>query len=362
MASVPVDVGLLGATGIVGQQFIRQLESHPWFRLSALGASSRNAGRRYGDAVSWKLGSAQLPERVAALTISECRPEHFTGCRAIFSALDSSVAGDIELEFARAGFKIFSNARNWRYDDHVPIIVPYVNSEHVDVLSLQRIQKGFKSGGFIVTNANCSSTGLVVPLKALHMRYGLENVFVVTMQAVSGAGYPGVASLDILDNIFPFISGEEPKMELEPRKILGAVDINAKEHPFIYADFKLSAMCNRVAVADGHTECISVKLRNPPTSLADVVETLRSFTTAAQTLKLPSAPKNPMVVLEVDDRPQPRLDRDAGRGMVVSVGRVRKCNLFDVKFNIVSHNTVLGAAGGSILNAELVHAKGMLLA
>eukprot|EP00123_Amoebidium_parasiticum_P005807 comp16908_c0_seq1/m.15447 comp16908_c0_seq1/g.15447 ORF comp16908_c0_seq1/g.15447 comp16908_c0_seq1/m.15447 type:complete len:358 (-) comp16908_c0_seq1:292-1365(-) len=349
-----IKVGILGATGMVGQRFVQLLADHPWFEIAALGASERSAGSPYSVAAkAWKLDTP-IPEHVASIVVSECKGEHFKHCRVVFSGLDSSVAGEIESEMAKAGLGVFSNSRNHRYDQYVPLVVPTVNDVHLDIITQQRNAEGLTKG-FIVTNANCSSTGLCVPLKVLDDLFGLDLVMVTTMQAVSGAGYPGVPSIDIMGNVVPYISGEEEKMEMEPQKILGTFDNSG----FKNASFKISAHCNRVPVIDGHTECVSVKLRKPAT-VDEVKAGFKNYVSEAQRMNLPSAPKVCIAVPEQPDRPQPRLDRGLGGGFTVSVGRVREDPIFDIKFVMLSHNTIIGAAGGAIMNAELACAKGYL--
>lgn len=361
---------ILGCTGTVGQRFIQLLASHPWFEASCLAASPRTAGKSYVDACQWKLAQS-MPDYAKQMQIQQCTVEHVNkemkrrdpeGVAQnrpliAFSALDASVAGEIETAFAHAGYRVFSNARNHRMDADVPILIPHVNGAHLSLLRYQQSARGFTQGGFIVTNANCSSTGLVIALAPIQQQFGLEKVMVVTMQAISGAGYPGVSSLDILDNIVPHISGEEDKMECEPNKILGIIATDSKS--IQDATIRISAMCNRVPVIDGHMECVSIKTVKPATP-EDISQCLSAYQSEAQLLQLPSAPPR-CIELHLDaSRPQPRLDRDAGQGMTVSVGRVRACPLFDVKFALCSHNTVIGAAGGSIQNAELAHAKGFM--
>jgi len=348
---MPLLVGILGATGAVGQKFIQLLDGHPWFVVHALGAG-QSAGKIYKEGVSWKL-TTPIPEAVKFKPIFSCEPANFAGCHLIFSALDASVAGEIEMNFAKSGFPVFSNAKNHRYDRTVPILVPQANASHIDIIPAQKAEKQFPGNGYIITNANCSSTGLVVALKPLLDKFGLSKLLVFTMQAVSGAGYPGVASLDIVDNVIPFISGEEPKMEMEPQKILGSI----KENQFQPASFVVSAHCNRTCVIDGHTECVSIKFQKENVPVEEVIAALKNYMSEVQELKLPSAPPRPIQVLEEDNRPQPRLDRDLGRGFVVTVGRVRECPIFDVKLTLCSHNTVIGAAGGSIQCAELAVVK-----
>ncbi|KAI9002316.1 hypothetical protein BC832DRAFT_114500 [Gaertneriomyces semiglobifer] len=361
MVQQKIPVGILGATGTVGQRFIQLLEDHPYFYVSAVGASARSAGKSYAQAASrsWKQSSV-IPAEVASLTVQLCEPQNFKDCRVVFSGLDSDVAGDIETAFLKADFAVFSNAKNHRMDPIVPLVVPLVNTSHLDVLAHQRRVHGL-SKGFLVTNANCSTTGLVVPLKALQDAFGpLSRVAVTTMQAISGAGYPGVPSLDILGNVVPYISGEEEKLEIECAKILGVVNDQASGFA-MSNDMKVSASCNRVPVIDGHTESVMVEFaRRPAPSLEQITEVLRSYVSDAQKLKAPSAPEQAIVVMSQDDRPQPRMDIMVGRGNAVAVGRIRKCNIFDVKFTLLSHNTILGAAGSSIMNAEVAVAKGLL--
>ncbi|KAJ2453862.1 aspartate-semialdehyde dehydrogenase [Coemansia sp. RSA 2336] len=350
--------GVLGATGTVGQRFIVLLAQNPMFSIHALGASERSAGKAYVLATKWKM-SEQIPEAVRNTIVHPCAPEHFGGCDVIFSGLDASVAGDIEKAFFEADFAVFSNAKNYRMQPDVPLCVPVVNTDHYAVVAGQRQARGLKRG-LIVTNSNCSTSGLVVPLKALQDRFGaLRRVMVTTMQAVSGAGYPGVASLDILDNVVPLISGEEPKMEAEVLKILGGVSADGAACAPL-SDLRVSATCNRVPVIDGHTECVSVEFAGNPPSIEEIKQCLREYTCEVQELDCFSAPKHVMYVAEGEDRPQPRLDRNAGNGMSVTVGRIRECPVFHVKFTLLVHNTVLGAAGASILNAEYAAKKGYI--
>ncbi|KAJ3036026.1 hypothetical protein HDV00_003119 [Rhizophlyctis rosea] len=359
--SEKIPVGILGATGTVGQRFIQLLESHPYFYVAALGASERSAGKLYTDAASrsWKQVTA-IPADVGALTVQKCSPENFQNCRVIFSGLDADVAGDIETAFLQAEFAVFSNAKNHRMNPIVPLMVPVVNAHHLDIIPHQRSQFNVQKG-FLVTNANCSTTGLVVPLKALQDAFGpLSRVVVTTMQAISGAGYPGVPSLDILGNIVPHIGGEEEKIEIECAKILGGV--SEDKTSYVDApDMKVSASCNRVPVIDGHTESVFVEFLNRPApSIEQVIDVLKNYVSDAQKLGVPTAPKHSIEVTSLADRPQPRLDINAGNGNAVVIGRVRKCNIFDVKFTLLSHNTILGAAGSSIMNAEIAVAKGLI--
>ncbi|EJD01704.1 aspartate-semialdehyde dehydrogenase [Fomitiporia mediterranea MF3/22] len=365
-------VGVLGATGTVGQRFISLLGNHPFFVVHALGASARSAGKPYEQACNWKL-SSPIPSYVKDIVVNECVPRHFGECVVVFSGLDADVAGDIETEFRAAELAVFSNSKNHRRDPDVPLLVPLVNPSHLAVIPYQRsLHSPPLHRGFIVTNANCSTTGIVIPLAALERAFGpLDAVLATTMQAISGAGYPGVPSLDILDNIVPYISGEEEKMQWEMLKILGGgsntsagtphathakkFDMHAS-HPL-----RISAACNRVPVLDGHTATVSVRFaRRPPPSPQQVREALEQFTTEARHLGCPSAPQIPIVVHDSPDRPQPRLDRDYQRGAGVNVGRVRQCPVLDVKFVVLANNVCIGAATSSIINAELALAKGII--
>jgi len=343
-------VGILGATGTVGQRFIQLLESHPWFEITWMAASDRSAQKTYTDACRWRL-STPLPARIAAMKVSPAVPEGAP--KLIFAALDSGAATELEPRFAAAGCAVVSNSSSFRMQEDVPLVIPEVNSDH---LALLKTQKWYKdSGGFIVTNPNCSAIGLVMALSPLHRTFGVEKVFVATMQAVSGAGYPGVASLDILGNVIPYIANEEPKMEAESRKLLGTLSGNS----VVPADLALSAHCNRVAVEDGHTESVSLKLRRTAPA-EEIISTWNDFRCTAQKLKLPSAPQQPVIYDPTPDRPQPRLDIHRGAGMSAVVGRLRPCNLFDWKFTVLSHNTIRGAAGAAVLNGELLKAQGYI--
>ena len=346
-----IKVGILGATGMVGQRFIQLLEKHPWFEISALAASERSAGKTYQESMvgRWKL-ETPIPQDVAGMEVKECTPD--LDCRVVFSALDSSVAGPLEEEFARAGFVVSSNSKNHRMDDDVPLLIPEINGDHLEIISAQKKRIG--ANGFIVTNPNCSTIGLVMGVAPLHKKYGVTKIVVTTMQALSGAGYPGVASLDILDNVVPYIGGEEDKLETEPQKILGTV----KNNRFVMADMLISASCNRVNVKDGHLETVSVEMKAKP-SREELIATLRTYNPLTG-LDLPFAPPQPIVVREENDRPQPRFDRDEGKGMACVVGRIRKCSILDYKFLVLSHNTIRGAAGAAILNAEYMKVKGYL--
>jgi aspartate-semialdehyde dehydrogenase len=341
--------GVLGATGIVGQRLVRYLANHPWFALTEVAASERSSGKTYHEAVRWHLDTP-IPPCAKNLVVKGLEPQ--LDCDFVFSALDSSVAGEAEETFAREGYPVVSNSKNHRMDPDVPLLIPEVNAAHIEAITLQRKNRGYTTG-FIVTNPNCSTAGLVLVLKPLADAFGLEKIFVVTMQAVSGAGYPGVASLDIHGNVVPYISGEEEKMQSEPQKLLGKWD-GAR---FIEAGLGISAHCNRVPVLDGHTECVSVSLKKIA-SLPEVREVLCNFEVSPELASLPSAVRHPVVVLDEQDRPQPRRDVDSGEGMAAVVGRVRECPLLDVKLTLLSHNLVRGAAGAALLNAELLAARG----
>src|SRR5256712_4404915 len=343
--------GVLGATGIVGQRLVKLLGGHPWFELTEVAASERSSGRTYAEAVSWHL-ETPIPEVARDLVVKGIDP--VLDCDFVFSALDSSVAGPAEEDFARAGYPVVSNARNHRMDPDVPLLIPEVNAGHLEAIPLQQKNRGYDTG-FIVTNPNCSTAGLVLVLKPLADAFGLEKIFVVTLQAISGAGYPGVASMDIQGNVVPFISGEEEKMEAEPQKLLGRWD-GAR---FVDAGLGISAQCNRVPVLDGHLECVSVGLKKIAT-LAEVREVLQSFEVGAELAALPSVLRHPVIVVDEENRPQPRRDVDAGNGMAAVVGRIRECPLHDVKLTLLSHNLVRGAAGAALLNAELLAARGVL--
>jgi aspartate-semialdehyde dehydrogenase len=343
--------GVLGATGMVGQRIVNMLAGHPWFELTGVAASERSMNKCYADAVRWHL-EGPVPEVARGLVVKDLEPN--LDCDFVFSALDSSVAGEAEEQFARAGYPVVSNSKNHRMDPDVPLLIPEVNASHVSCIPVQQKNRKYDSG-FIVTNPNCSTAGLVLVLKPLADAFGLEKLFVVTMQAVSGAGYPGVPSLDALGNVIPFISGEEEKMEAEPQKLLGKWDGSR----FIDAGLGISAHCNRVPVVDGHLESVSVRLKKTAT-IDEVAEALRRFEVSEELASLPTAVKNPVVVLDDADRPQPRKDANTGHGMAAVVGRVRECPLLDVKLTLLSHNLVRGAAGAALLNAELLAARGFL--
>src|SRR5580700_5344200 len=336
---------------MVGQRIVKLLADHPWFDLTAVAASERSSGKKYVEAARWHL-EGPVPEGARGLVVRDLTPN--LECDFVFSALDSSVAGTAEEQFATAGYPVVSNSKNHRMDADVPLLIPEVNATHVDAIPLQQKKRAYGTG-FMVTNPNCSSAGLVLVLKPLADAFGLEKIFVTTLQAASGAGYPGVASLDILGNVVPFIGGEEEKMETEPQKLLGKWD-GAR---FIEAGLGISAHCNRVPVVDGHTECVSLRLKKTAT-LDEVREALRTFEVSPELAALPTGLKHPIVVQDEEDRPQPRKDVNAGHGMAAVVGRVRECPLLDLKLTLLSHNLVRGAAGAALLNAELLAARGYL--
>jgi len=344
-------IGILGATGAVGQKMIEGLAAHPWFRISEVAASERSSGKPYGQAVNW-LQNSVLPSKVAGLEVKAVKPN--LDCDFVFSALDSSIAGPVEDDFARVGYPVISNSRNHRMEEDVPLVIPEVNPDHLNLIHRQQRLRRFGSG-YIVTNPNCSTVGLAMALKPLDDAFGVTQVMVATMQALSGAGYPGVASLDAVDNVIPYISGEEEKVESEPRKILGKLDGDS----VTFASMQISAHCNRVSVSDGHTESVSVRLKKRA-SMEEVREALANFSGEPQKLGLPSAPKHPIVVRDEADRPQPKRDRNAEDGMSVSVGRIRPCSILDFKFTLLVHNTIRGAAGAAILNAELLADRGLI--
>jgi len=342
-------IGILGATGMVGQRFIQLLEHHPWFEVAWLAASDKSSGKRYGDAAKWKLDTA-LPTYIAEMPVSPATPEGAP--RIIFAALDSDIARELEPTFAAAGCAVISNSSAFRMQEDVPLVIPEVNADHLPLLETQSWRK--QSGGYIVTNPNCCAIGLVLALKPLEEHFGIESLFVTTMQAVSGAGYPGVASLDILGNVVPYIKSEEEKLQEETLKLLGSLKGSRIE----MLDARVSAHCNRVPVEDGHMESVSIKLRRPATR-EQILAAWSEFKPLAGQ-NLPTAPAQPVEFAAADDRPQPRLDRMRGNGMASTVGRLRPCSLLDWKFTVLSHNTIRGAAGATLLNAELLVSLGKL--
>lgn len=350
MSSKRIPVAVLGATGTVGQKLIRRLDQHPWFEVAAVTASDANVGRTYRDAVRWR-EATEIPAAVAELALQSSRSP--VELPLAFSALDTESAGEVEPLWAEAGTLIVTNASPARMVADVPLIVPEVNADHLDLLDRQRQNRRWRGG--IVANPNCTTTGLVLALAPIHRRFGIRTAFVATLQAISGAGWPGVASLDIQGNVIPLIPTEEEKVERETKKILGSLG----ENWVTEADLRVSAHCNRVAVVDGHTECVSVGLANPATP-EEISATLAEWRADAPVAALPTSPHRPVIVDCRPDRPQPRLDLDRGDGMSVTVGRIRPCPLLDIRMVVLSHNTVRGAAGATIQNAELLVARGYL--
>jgi aspartate-semialdehyde dehydrogenase len=345
-----IAVGVLGATGMVGQNFVKFLQNHPWFDLTWVGASDRSAGKKYREATNWRLDGT-MPEHVANLTVSDCAPGN-DAPRLMFSAMDASVATEIEQAFAKAGHVVVSNSRNHRMEPDVPLLIPEVNPDHLKIIPQQQRRRGWK--GQIATNPNCSTVVLAMALAPLR-KFGIKRVVATTMQAISGAGYPGVASMDINGNVIPFIGGEEEKMQQETQKILGDIT----QDGFRPLAAKVSAHCNRVPVVDGHTVTVSVEFEQKPAE-SDIIEAFSSFRSAPQERNLPSAPPNPVIYMQDKDRPQPRRDVERENGMAVFVGRLRPCPVFDYKFIALGHNTVRGAAGAAVLNAELMYSEGLL--
>jgi aspartate-semialdehyde dehydrogenase len=345
-----LEVGILGATGMVGQRFVSLLEHHPWFKVTWLAASERSAGKTYREACNWRVRDA-MPQSAWELPVHECKPGGAP--QLLFSSLDSKVAGEVEKEFAQAGHVVVSNSSNFRMEKDVPLLIPDVNPDHMALVREQRKLRNWK--GMIVTNPNCTTVGLVMSLAPLEKTFGLEKVVMTSMQAVSGAGYPGIPTLDILGNVVPFIGGEEEKVERETRKLLGKlVDGHVQ-----MGDFVVSAHCNRVMVEDGHTETVSVAFKSKAT-MADIVAAWRGYRSLPQERNLPSAPKEPIVVREERDRPQPKFDLNTGNGMAAVVGRLRECPVLQFKYVVLSHNTIRGAAGAALLNAELMKSEGYL--
>jgi aspartate-semialdehyde dehydrogenase len=343
-----IKVAVLGATGMVGQRFISLLEGHPYVQLTDIAASHRSADKRYGEASSWYLGD-EMPEDVKDVIVKEINPKEIDA-EIVFSALPASVAKDAEPAFAREGFVVASNASSYRDEDDVPLLIPEINPEHLDLIEVQKKNRGWD--GAIITNPNCTSIVLTLSLKPLYDSFGIERLFVTSMQALSGAGYNGVPGMAIIDNVIPYIGGEEEKVESESHKILGKFEDGEIKN----AEFNISASCNRVFTSDGHLESVFIDLTEDA-DVEEVKEAFRGFKGAPQKLGLPTAPNPPIVLREESDRPQPRFDRMAGGGMAISVGRVRKDGIFDFKYSVLGHNTIRGAAGASILNAELFASK-----
>ena len=350
-----IPVAVLGATGMVGQRFIELLRDHPWFELVALAASDRHEGRTYAEVAKWRLPGSEMPTSAATLPVVACQPEALpVDVKIAFSALPAEVAGEVESAFARAGIAVFSNAKQYRMEHDVPLLIPEVNADHAAAIVQQRKQRGWP--GSIITNANCSATPLVMALKPLQQAFGLRKVMVTTLQAISGAGYPGLPSYDILDNAIPYIGGEEQKVESETRKMLGTWE---EGQGFTDAPLVVSAQCNRVATREGHLECASIELASDAAP-EEIIAAWQNYKPEPQRLKLPSAPEQALIYRNEPDRPQTLLDRDAGHGMSVTIGRLRRCPILSYKFVLLGHNTIRGAAGGSILNAELCVSKGLI--
>lgn len=345
-----VRVAVLGATGTVGQRFIQLLDGHPWFEVTALTGSERSAGQPYAEVTRWMLDTP-IPERLRAMPVLS--EDAALDTPLVFSALPSKTARPIEERLAAAGHVVCTNASDLRMDPDVPLLIPEVNPDHLELIDVQRRRREWT--GAIIANPNCTATGPTMTLRPLLDAFGVTKVLLVSMQALSGAGYPGVPSYDLMENIIPYIGGEEPKVETEPQKMLGTLRNGAIEA----APLTISAHCNRVPVLEGHLECLSIAFARRP-ALDEVIGALRDFRALPQELNLPSAPSQPIIVRDEPDRPQPRRDRDAGRGMSTVVGRVRECPLLDYKLVCLSHNTIRGAAGGSVLNAELMYAQGLL--
>ncbi|HEY6088473.1 MAG TPA: aspartate-semialdehyde dehydrogenase [Gemmatimonadaceae bacterium] len=344
-------VAVLGATGAVGQMFVRLLAEHPWFEIAELAASERSAGKKYGEVTRWLEGPPP-PQSILTKRVIACDPG-LVSAPIAFSALDAAVAGEVEMAFAKAGKFVLSNAKNFRMEPDVPLVIPEVNGDHLGLIDRQRRNRGWK--GAIVTNANCSATVAAVALAPLHQRFGIRQLFLSTMQAVSGAGYPGVPSLDILGNVIPYIADEEPKLEREMLKLLGKYE----DGELTSAIFKVSAHTNRVPVEHGHTICMTIGFEETPTP-EQAIEVMRSWQGYPATAGLPTRPEHPLVVTDAPDRPQPKRDVYAGDGMTVTVGRVRRDAILDLRMVGLGHNTVRGAAGGSVLNAELLASTGGL--
>jgi aspartate-semialdehyde dehydrogenase len=343
-----IPIGILGATGVVGQRFVQLLENHPWFEVAWLAASDRSEGKLYSEAARWRL-KTPLPSKIGEMRVSPATPEGAP--KVIFAALDTAIALEMEPRFAQAGHAVITNSSALRMQKDVPLVIPEVNPDHIKLLECQAWRK--KSNGFVVTNPNCSAIGLVIALKPLQERFGIDTVNVVTMQAVSGAGYPGVPSLDILGNVIPYIPKEEEKMEEETRKLLGKLNGSG----IVPGDFAMSAQCNRFAVEDGHTESVFLQLKKKAQP-EEVIAAWNEFSSLPQELKLPNAPERPIQYVTSADRPQPRLDVESGNGMTTTVGRLRPCGVLDWKFTVLSHNTIRGAAGAALLNAELLKVQG----
>jgi aspartate-semialdehyde dehydrogenase len=349
-----IPVAILGATGMVGQRFIALLQGHPWFEVVALAASEKHSGRTYAEVTRWRLPNSEMPANVALLSMASCRPEAMPDVKIAFSALPGEIAGEIEEAFAQAGVAVFSNAKNHRMDPDVPLLIPEVNADHLAAIVQQRRQRGWS--GCLVTNANCSATPLVMALQPLQQAFGVRKVLITTLQAISGAGYPGLSAFDMLDNVIPYIGGEEEKLESETLKMLGTWK---EGQGFTDAPMIVSAHCNRVATREGHLECASIELARDVRP-DEIIAAWENYMPEPQQLKLPSAPVRALMYRNEIDRPQTLHDRDTGNGMTTSLGRLRRCPILSYKFVMLAHNTIRGAAGGSVLNAELCLSKGLI--
>lgn len=346
-------IGILGATGAVGQKFIRLLQNHPWFEITALGASERSAGKKYREASNW-IEDVELPDAIAEMIVQTCDPNVMDEVDFVFSGLDSSVAFEIEGSFARAGIPVISNAKNYRQDPTVPLLVPEVNPDHIDLIKTQTFTED--GSGWIVTNPNCVAVPLSLALKPIYDAFGIDALVVTTMQAISGAGYPGVPSLDILGNVVPYIAGEEDKIAPETQKLLGKLTKGGIET----SSYPVQATCTRVPTLNGHMAAVTVKLTNAPSDIEEVKQVIRAFKNPIAKLNLPFAPLEVIKLHEQERFPQPRLHADHENGMQLHMGRLRKAEVFDISFVCMAHNTIRGAAGGAILNAELLVKKDML--
>lgn len=346
-------IGVLGGTGAVGQKFIRLLEDHPWFTVKAIGASKRSAGKRYDKAAHW-IEKTELPSSTAKLEVQDCDPASFKGVDFVFSGLDSSVAEKIERDFAEAGIPVISNAKNYRMHEQVPLLVPEVNPDHVELIKKQSFSSD--NSGWIVTNPNCVSVPLSMSLKPLHDAFGIDSLVVTSMQSVSGAGYPGVSSLDITANVVPYIGGEEPKVETESTKVLGTLTDNS----ISFNNFTIQATAVRVPTIEGHLLSVAVKLKNKPSTLEEAEKAYTNWKNPIADLKLPSSPANPIRLYKENRYPQPRLHAERENGMQTAIGRLREGTVMDLGYVTMAHNTIRGAAGGAILNAELLAAKGYI--
>lgn len=344
-------IGILGATGAVGQKFIRLLEDHPWFTITKLGASKRSAGKKYKQAAHW-IEKTELPSDIAAIRVSECEPAEFTDVDFVFSGLDSSVAGDIEQAFAKAGIPVISNAKNYRMHEQVPLLIPEVNPDHAELIKKQTFSSD--GSGWIVTNPNCVSVPLTMSLKPLEDAFGIDSVVVTSMQSVSGAGYPGVPSLDIVANVVPYIGGEESKVQIESTKLLGHIE----DDTTAFRDFPIQATTVRVPTIEGHLLSVAVKLENPPADINEARQAFTDWENPIANLDLPSSPELPVRLYKENRYPQPRLHADREGGMQTAVGRLREGTVMDLGYVTMAHNTIRGAAGGAILNGELLAAKG----